>query len=165
MPPQKVLSVRLHSKSHHKSPKCQNFLTGWYLEFFGGHQFWYFNFFPYLWILGGHQLKKTPCISNLSHSRQFCQRQRRQRSQPVLAFNKSCPVGFKNSIYALARTILTCWQTTVWPACVQRWPIGRGKGLCWRPGLLCLPPCLATLPACKTENSGCGKPGLYMYIF
>ena len=58
-PPLKVLSVRLNSKSHHKSPKCQNFLTGWYLEFFGGHQFWYFNFFPYLWILGGHQLNKT----------------------------------------------------------------------------------------------------------
>ena len=27
VPPKKVLSVRLHSKSHQKSPKCQNLLT------------------------------------------------------------------------------------------------------------------------------------------
>ena len=42
--PLKVLSVRLHSKSHQKSSKCQDLLTGWHLE-----------------LLGGHQLKKTPC--------------------------------------------------------------------------------------------------------
>ena len=34
--PLKVLSVRLHSKSHQKSSKCQNLLTGWHLEFLGG---------------------------------------------------------------------------------------------------------------------------------
>ena len=34
----KVLSVRLHSKSHQKSSKCQNLLTGWHLEFLGGYQ-------------------------------------------------------------------------------------------------------------------------------
>merc|ERR1712105_134807 len=43
-PPLKVLSVRLHSKSHQKSSKCQNLLTGWHLE-----------------LLGGGELKKTPC--------------------------------------------------------------------------------------------------------
>ena len=42
--PLKVLSVRLHSKSHPKSSKCQNLLTGWHLEF-----------------LGGYQWKKPPC--------------------------------------------------------------------------------------------------------
>ena len=36
VPPQKVLSVRLHSKSHRKSSKCQNLLTSWHLELFGG---------------------------------------------------------------------------------------------------------------------------------
>ena len=35
-PPLKVLSVRLHSKSHQKSSKCQNLLTGWHLELLGG---------------------------------------------------------------------------------------------------------------------------------
>ena len=44
-PPLKVLSVRLHSKSHQKSSKCQNLLTGWHLE-----------------LLGGGELKKTPCM-------------------------------------------------------------------------------------------------------
>ena len=43
--PLKVLSVRLHSKSHPKSSKCQNLLTGWHLKF-----------------LGGYQWKKPPCI-------------------------------------------------------------------------------------------------------
>ena len=37
-------SVRLHSKSHQKSFKCQNLFTNWHLE-----------------LLGGGQLKKTPC--------------------------------------------------------------------------------------------------------
>ena len=32
VPTQKFLSVRLHSKSHQKSSKCQNLLTGWHLE-------------------------------------------------------------------------------------------------------------------------------------
>ena len=36
--PQKVLSVRLHSKSQQKSSKCQNLLTSWHLEFLGGYQ-------------------------------------------------------------------------------------------------------------------------------
>ena len=36
--PLKVLSVRLHSKSHQKRSKCQNSLTGWHLSFLGGHQ-------------------------------------------------------------------------------------------------------------------------------
>ena len=43
--PLKVLSVRLHSKSHQKSSKCQNLLTE-----------------KNLWFLGGSQLKKSPCI-------------------------------------------------------------------------------------------------------
>ena len=43
--PLKFLSVRLHSKCHQKSSKCQNLLTG-----------------KNLWFLGGSQLKKkTPC--------------------------------------------------------------------------------------------------------
>ena len=46
--PLKVLSVGLHSKSHQKSSKCQNLLTGWHLEF-----------------LGGYQWKKSPCITYL----------------------------------------------------------------------------------------------------
>ena len=38
-PVQKVLSIRLHSKSHQKSSKCQNLLTGWhFLELFGRNQ-------------------------------------------------------------------------------------------------------------------------------
>ena len=41
--PLKVFSVRLHSKSHQKSSKCQNLLTGW-------------HFFR------GAPVKKTPCI-------------------------------------------------------------------------------------------------------
>ena len=36
VPPKKVLSIRLHSKSHQKSSKCQNLLTSWHLELFGG---------------------------------------------------------------------------------------------------------------------------------
>ena len=36
--PLKVLSVGLPSKSHQKSSKCQNFLTGWHIEFLGGYQ-------------------------------------------------------------------------------------------------------------------------------
>ena len=31
-----VLSIRLHSKSHQKSSKCQNLITGWHLELLGG---------------------------------------------------------------------------------------------------------------------------------
>ena len=42
---QKVLSVRLHSKSLRKSSKCQNFLTSSHLELFGRNQW-----------------KKPPCI-------------------------------------------------------------------------------------------------------
>ena len=48
--PLKVLSTRLHKKSHQKSSKCQNLLTGW--------QF-----------LGGHQLKRTPYIICLNFKR------------------------------------------------------------------------------------------------
>ena len=33
-PTQKVQSIRLHSKSHQKSSKCQNLLTDWHLELF-----------------------------------------------------------------------------------------------------------------------------------
>ena len=47
--PLKVLSVRLHSKSHQKSSKCQNFLTN-----------------KNLWFLGGSQLKKSPCMLHSS---------------------------------------------------------------------------------------------------
>ena len=45
---QKVLSIRLHSKSHQKSSKCQNLLTDWHLELFGRDQ-----------------LKETPCRLHL----------------------------------------------------------------------------------------------------
>ena len=47
VPTLKVLSVRLHSKSHQKSSKCQNLLTGWHLEKSCKDQF-----------------KKPPCIIN-----------------------------------------------------------------------------------------------------
>ena len=36
--PLKVISVRLHSKSHQKSSKCQNLLTEKKLVIFRGHQ-------------------------------------------------------------------------------------------------------------------------------
>ena len=32
------MSVRLNSKSHQKSSKCQNLLTDWHLELFGRNQ-------------------------------------------------------------------------------------------------------------------------------
>ena len=41
----KVLSIRLHSKSHQKSFKCQSLLTDWYVE-----------------LIGWNHLKKAPCI-------------------------------------------------------------------------------------------------------
>ena len=44
-PAQKVLSIRLHSKFHQKSSKCQKFLTDWHLD-----------------ISGRDHSKKTPCI-------------------------------------------------------------------------------------------------------
>ena len=48
--PLKVLSVRLHSKSHQKSSKCQNLLTEWHLELFGRNQLKK-RFFFYLLIV------------------------------------------------------------------------------------------------------------------
>ena len=46
-PPLKVVSVRLHIKSHRKSCKCQNFLRVWYFKSF----------------LGRTSINKPPCIS------------------------------------------------------------------------------------------------------
>ena len=37
-PPLKVLSVKLHSKSHQKSSKCQNFVRVWHLVVFWADQ-------------------------------------------------------------------------------------------------------------------------------
>ena len=47
-PTQKVLNIRLHSKSHQKSSKCQNLITDWHLE-----------------VFGLDQLKKAPCMCNI----------------------------------------------------------------------------------------------------
>ena len=66
----KVLSVRIYLPElilGGGSPDTLNFfwkklLTGWHLELLGGGQSGYSNFFLYLAVLGGGELKKTPCM-------------------------------------------------------------------------------------------------------